>query len=198
MLRFHGGLSSIFISIIILEGMIVFLGDSIFQWWDAEHFKNFSKYNPVNFGVAGYTTKDVLDFLVLTNLHGLKPEVIVILIGTNNSDHNYTTGQTFEEIKDIIDVLLELSPKSKILLMGILPRGDSSIDRKFVFNSTVNKLLKAEKFQKEVYYIDIGYIFLKGEERVSKKIMYDGLHLTSEGYGLLSECLSSFIKVLLE
>ena len=178
--------------------MIVFLGDSIFQWWDPEHFKIFSKYEPVNFGVAGYTTKNVLDFLVLTKMHGLQPEIIVILIGTNNSDHNYTTAQTLEEIKDIIEVALELSPRSKILLMGILPRGDSNADRKRVFNTTVNKLLKAEKFQKEVYYIDISYIFLKGQEHISKQIMYDGLHLTSEGYGLLSEAISSFITVLLE
>lgn len=178
--------------------MIVFLGDSIFQWWDKEQFNVFSKYNPINFGVAGYTTKNVLDFLVMTNMHGLQPEVIVILIGTNNSDHNYTTAQTFNEIKDILEVALELSPKSKILLLGILPRGDSNADRKRVFNTTVNKLLKAEQFQKEIYYIDIGYMFLKDEEHISKKIMYDRLHLTSEGYGLLTECISSFIPVLLE
>ena len=179
--------------------MIVFLGDSIFQWWDQEHFKLFSKYKPVNFGVAGYTTKDVLSFLELTNLHGLKPDAIVILIGTNNSDHNYTTSETFAEIKEITRVALELSPKSKILLMGILPRGESNVDRKRVFNSTVNKLLKVEKFQKEVYFIDIGYMFLKGDEHqsISKEIMYDGLHLTKKGYGLLSESISSFLTVLL-
>jgi len=134
----------------------------------------------------------------MTQMHGLQPDIIVILIGTNNSDHHYTTAGTLEEIKDIIDVALELSPRSKILLVGILPRGDSNADRKRVFNATVNKLLKAEKFQKEVYYIDIGYMFLKGDERISKQIMYDGLHLTSEGYVLLSEAISSFITILLE
>lgn len=178
--------------------MIVFLGDSIFQWWDKEHYKVFSKYEPVNFGVAGYTTMDVLDFLLLTKLHGLKPEIIIILIGTNNSDHNYTTAQTFIEIKNIIHTALKFSPQSKFLLIGILPRGDSKIDRKRVFNNTVNKLLKAEKFHNAVYYIDINYMFLKddGSEEISKKIMHDGLHLTSKGYGLLSEAISSFITIL--
>jgi lysophospholipase L1-like esterase len=178
--------------------MIVFLGDSIIQWWDQENFKVFSKYEPINLGVSGFTTRNLLDFLLVTHMHGLKPNVIVILIGTNNSDHNYTTAQTFEEIKDIMEIALELSPKSKILLVGILPRGESNADRQRVFNTTVNKLLKAEKFQKEVYYIDISYIFLQGEEHISKKIMYDRLHLTSEGYRLLSEAISSFIPILLE
>jgi len=180
--------------------MIVFLGDSIFQWWDQEHFKIFSKYEPINFGVAGYTTKNVLEFLQITKFHGLKPEVIIILIGTNNSDHNYTTEETFQEIKKILKLLIEFSPKSKILLVGILPRGESDTDRKRTFNNAVNKLLKAEKFQNAIYYIDIGYLFLKNENsgQISKKIMYDGLHLTSEGYKLLSEAISNFITILLQ
>jgi len=176
--------------------MIVFLGDSIFQWWDSEHFQRFSKYEPINFGVAGYTTRDILNFLELTQLHGLKPEVIILLIGTNNSDHNYTTSETFAEIKEITRVILEFSPLSKILLVGILPRGDSRADRARVFNNEVNKLLKAEIKEKEIYFIDIGYIFLKGDGQISKEIMYDGLHLTKKGYGLLSEAISSFLLIL--
>jgi lysophospholipase L1-like esterase len=176
--------------------MIVFLGDSIFQWWDSEHFQHFSKYEPINFGVAGYTTRDILSFLELTQLHGLKPEVIILLIGTNNSDHNYTTSETFAEINQITRVILELSPHSKILLVGILPRGNSSVDRARVFNNEVNKLLKAEVNEKEIYFIDIGYMFLKGDSQISKEIMYDGLHLTKKGYGLLSEAISSFLLVL--
>jgi N-acetylglucosamine-6-sulfatase len=178
--------------------MIVFLGDSITQWWDQENFKLFSKYEPINLGVSGFTTRNLLDFLLVTHMHRLKPNVIVILIGTNNSDHNYTTGETLAEIKEITKVLLELSPNSKILLVGILPRGDSHLDRKRVYNIEVNKLLKAEQFQKEIYFIDIGYMFLNDDGTISKKIMHDGLHLTTKGYVLLSDAISSFITILLE
>jgi lysophospholipase L1-like esterase len=38
---------------------------------------------------------------------------------------------------------------------------------------------------------------MKMSEEISKKIMYDGLHLTSDGYALLSEAISSFITILL-
>ena len=178
--------------------MIVFLGDSIFQWWDPEQYKMFSKFEPINFGVAGYTTGDIIHFLEATKLHGMKPDVIVILIGTNNSDHNFTTGETIEEIKEILDLVLELSPKSKIILLGILPRGASSIDRKRVFNDTVNKALKATKFSDPVFYDDIGYLFLNDDSTISKEIMYDGLHLTPKGYYLLTEAVSSFVTVILE
>jgi lysophospholipase L1-like esterase len=178
--------------------MLVFLGDSIFQWWDRLHFDNFfSVYEPLNFGVAGYTTKDVLKFLNLSTLYTLKPKIIVILIGTNNSDHNYTTGETVEDIKQIISLIKEISADSKIVLLGILPRGESLTDRKRVFNDMVNKSLKEQEFDKNVHYIDIGFIFLKGKETVSKDLMYDGLHLTSEGYKLLSDTLSSLLPVIL-
>ena len=178
--------------------MIVFLGDSIFQWWDKDQFKNLAKFNPINFGVSGYTTQNLLSFLLASKLHHMKPDVIIILIGTNNSDHNYTTAETVEEIKEIKDLLLELSPESKIILLGILPRGASSVDRKRVFNDTVNKLLKAEKFSDPIFYVDIGYLFLNNDSTISKEIMYDGLHLTPKGYSLLTESISSFVKVITE
>jgi N-acetylglucosamine-6-sulfatase len=178
--------------------MVVFLGDSIFQWWDQEQFKRLAKFNPINFGISGYTTQNVLSFLLSTKLHNMKPDVIVILIGTNNSDHNFTTGETIEEIKEILDLVLEISPNSKIILLGILPRGASSVDRKRVFNDTVNKALKATNFSDPVFYADIGYLFLNDDSTISKEIMYDGLHLTPKGYYLLTEAVSSFITVLLE
>ena len=177
--------------------MIVFLGDYIFQLWDPEQYKMFSKFEPINFGVAGYTTGDIIHFLEATKLHGMKPDVIVILIGTNNSDRNYTTQMTFDDIKKIIQLLWYLCPESEIILLGILPRGDSHLDRQRVFNETINKMLQAECFPKNVHYTDLGFLFLKGDLTISRKIMFDGLHLTSKGYSILSETLSKLISILL-
>jgi lysophospholipase L1-like esterase len=178
--------------------MIVFLGDSIFEWWDEKSFKlYFSEFQPVNFGTAGYTTKDVIQFLELTRLHSLKPEVIILLIGTNNSDHDYTTSQTLDEITRIVELLVELTPDSEVILLGILPRGFVPEDRKRILNEHVNKRLQVAKFPKEIHYADIGYLFMDNYGMISKDIMYDGLHLTQTGYILLSEALSRFISAIL-
>jgi len=175
--------------------MIVFLGDSIFEWWDTKLYEEyFSKFQPVNFGTAGYTSRDVIHFLEITGLHGLKPEVIVLLIGTNNSDYGYTSDETFREITRILEILSELSPESQIILLGILPRGHSS-DRKRILNEQINKKLKTCK-NNNTYYADIGYLFLNKFGDISNEIMYDGLHLTSAGYKLLSESLSGLISAI--
>jgi beta-glucosidase len=178
--------------------MIVFLGDCIFEQWDKEVYNHFfSDFAPLNFGMTGYTTRDLIIFLELTALHGLTPDVIILSIGTHNSDHNYTTTQTLDEIIRIIDLLFELTPDSEIILLGILPRGSKPEDRRRILNEHVNKKLKVVKFSKPVNYADISYLFLDKYGMIPDDIMHDGLHLTQKGYFLLSEALSGFITAVL-
>jgi beta-glucosidase len=176
---------------------IVFLGDSITQWWEPNLFKqHFGFYEPVNLAVSGYTTKNVIELLELSKLHNLNPEVIVLHIGTNNADNGITTGETLEDIHKIINLILKINKKTKILLISLLPRGLSSSDKYRVFNNEVNKLLEVAKFVDNVYYIDVSNIFIRGDGSISKKIMYDYLHLTDEGYQYFTESISSFLFLL--
>ena len=178
--------------------MIVFLGDSIFEKWNKELYGHFfSKFQPVNFGSSEYTTKDLLIFLELTGLHGIKPDVIILSIGTNNSENNYTTTQTLNEITKIIELLYELTPNSEIILLGILPRGKVPEDRKRILNDYVNKKLQKAKFSKVIHYADIGYLFMDSHGLIPEDVMFDGFHLTKKGYFLLSEALSGFISAVL-
>lgn len=173
--------------------MIVFLGDSITQAWDKKYYEHyFSRFKPKNFGVAGYTTSDIIRFLDSTKLHSLKPELIILLIGTNNTDHPYTPNKTVEEIVHILTILTKLSPASKIILLGILPRGHKP-DKKRMINDEVNKKLKAIHLH-NVYYVNIGYLFLNRDKTIPKELMYDGLHLTSQGYKIFSETLLRLIS----
>lgn len=177
--------------------MIVFLGDSITEAWDKTYYnKYFSQFKPTNFGVAGYTTRNIIDFLEKTKLHSLKPEIIVLLIGTNNTDYEYSSKKTFDEIIQILSMLSKLSPDSKIILLGILPRGHLPIDNKRIINEQVNRMLKTIRL-KNIYYADIGYLFLNKDKSIPKELMYDYLHLTQKGYLALSEILSKFIYFLI-
>ena len=177
--------------------MIVFLGDSITQWWDPTIFKqHFERYTPINLGVSGYTTKDVIELLELSNLHNIKPEIVILQIGTNNADHGITTGETFDDIQKILDLLFKIVSRAKILVVGLLPRGFSPSDKHRVYNNEVNKLLASATFRENVFYVDTKSTFLMEDETISNKIMYDFLHLTVEGYTYLSELLSGFLFLL--
>lgn len=174
--------------------MIVFLGDSITQWWDVEYFNHFfGMYNPVNLGMAGHTSKDTIQYLELSHFNNLKPSNVVLQIGTNDGDHNMTTGETAANINKICSLVFEHSPESKILLVGPLPRGQHASNRNNIYNREVNKILRASKRDTRITYIDIGCMFLENDKAISKSIMYDYLHLTKRGYLILSEAVSEFL-----
>ena len=168
--------------------MIAFLGDSITQWWDAEYFNHyFGMYKTINLGVSGQTSSQTIEYLKLTKFNNFKPSKVVLQIGTNDSDHNISTGQTVANIKKICKMLLEKSPDITILLVGPLPRGETPSDRHRIYNREVNKLLRYVMYDTRVLYIDIGTMFMRVDGIISRNIMYDYLHLTKQGYIILSE-----------
>jgi beta-glucosidase len=170
--------------------MILFLGDSIVEWWDPIVFHHyFSLFEPINLGTAGHTTKDTIELIERFSVDNTKPDTIFLMIGTNNSDKKFTTDETFQDIKVILRMLLELYPECRILLIGPLPRGESPSDAKRVFNNEVNKLLFKQRFDNRISYINLSNEFLGENGKISKKIMYDKLHLTGEGYNILSNAL---------
>jgi len=174
--------------------MIVFLGDSITQWWDTEYFNHyFGMYKPINLGMAGHTSKNTIEYLELSHFNNLRPSNVVLQIGTNDGDHAMSTGETAANIKKICELVFEHSPESKILLVGPLPRGQKASDRNNIYNREVNKILGASKRDSRITYIDIGCMFLEADKTISKDIMYDYLHLTKRGYYILSEAVSEFL-----
>jgi lysophospholipase L1-like esterase len=174
--------------------MIVFLGDSITQWWDPEYFNHyFGMYQPVNLGMSGHTSRHTLKYLELSHFNNLKPSKVVLHIGTNDGDHQICTGETAKNIEKICSLILEHSPKAEILLVGPLPRGEGLSDRHHIYNREVNKLLRDSKRDERIKYIDIGIMFTDDNGKISKDIMYDYLHLTKKGYHILSEVVSEFL-----
>jgi len=174
----------------------VFLGDSITEWWDAEYFNHyFGMYKPINLGMAGHTSRDTVEYMELSHFNGLKPSNVVLQIGTNDGDHEMTTGETVANIQQICNLVFEFSPKSKILLVGPLPRGERVSDRHNIYNREVNKLLQTSQFRRDtrIKYVDIGLMFTGEDGKISKDIMYDYLHLTKKGYDILSEIVSEFL-----
>ena len=103
---------------------LLFLGDSITQGWhDNAVWKRF--YGPrhaANFGIGGDRTEHVLWRLQHGEVDGIHPRVVVLMIGTNNSGDN-TSGEIVAGIKAIVDELRKRLPDSKILLLGVFPRG---------------------------------------------------------------------------
>ncbi len=175
------------------KGDLMFLGDSITAGWkpQAKLFnQEFGKYNPVNFGIGGDCTENILYRLQNGNLSKIRPKVVVLLIGTNNLNLNSNTPkETFEGVQAVIKEIHQRSPGSKILLLGILPREEKPGGRLRTAVVEANKLLATLDDGKMVYYLDIGANFLQPDGSISREVMPDFVHPTPKGYQIWADAI---------
>lgn len=193
------------------EAPLVFLGDSITEMWQADGGgitvweKYWAPLKAANFGVAGDRTEHVLWRLDHGNFDGLKPKLVVLMIGTNNSGHvgeepgyDCTPEQTADGIRAILQRLRAKCPKAKILLLGIFPRGEENTDVKRQRNEKVNAIIKGYADDKKVFYLDIGEKFLKPNGDLSVVNMPDMLHLSPTGYEIWADAIAPTVRRLLK
>lgn len=173
---------------------LVFLGDSITQGWEGAGKEawqqHFGSLKALNLGFGGDRTEHLLWRLTRNQMGPSRPQAAVILIGTNNTGH---LMQPPEEIAagvgEVLRALREKSPKTKVLLLGILPRGGSPSDPMRVNNEQVNNLISGMADGEMVVYQDLSEVFLEPDGSISKAVMPDLLHLSGEGYRRWAEAI---------
>jgi len=141
---------------------ILFIGDSITDWWRSNGKAQFDKYfggkKVANFGIAAEKTQQLLWRLQNGEGQGFQPKVVMLMIGTNNLGSN-TDPQIVEGVKADIAELLKDFPAAKILLLGIFPRGNPG-DVARVRVADINQSLAKLADLDSVFYMDIGDKFL--------------------------------------
>ena len=182
------------------EARIVFLGDSITQGWNGaqEIWKaTWGDAGAVNFGIGGDRTEHVLWRMDHGNIQGLKPKLVVLMIGTNNTGHRKEPAQdTADGIRAILDKLKTQVPGAKVLLLGIFPRGATATDEKRVQNTAINGLISKFDDGKTVHFLDISQKFLAEDGTLSKEIMPDLLHLSKKGYQIWADSIKDKVAEL--
>jgi lysophospholipase L1-like esterase len=179
---------------------LVFIGDSITQGWEGRGRKVWEKYygkrNAVNLGIGGDRTQHVIWRLQHGNLKGISPKLAVVMIGTNNSGSN-TPEEIAEGIKAIIKEVRTRTPKTKILLLGIFPRGKDATDKRRQVNEKTNQIIEKFADGKNIYYLDIGKNFLESDGTLTRKIMPDLLHPGAEGYAIWAKSIEKEVAKLM-
>lgn len=186
---------------------LAFIGDSITQGWEGGEAKKiwdekFGPFKPINLGISGDRTEHVLWRLAHGNLGALKPKVAVIMIGTNNTGHRQpgryecSAEQTAEGITEIVKTLREKWPTTKILLLGIFPRGEKADHPMRVQNAETNAIIAKLHDGEWVHYLDIGPKFLQEDGALPKELMPDLLHLSGPGYQIWADAITPKIKEL--
>jgi beta-glucosidase len=130
------------------------------------------------------------------NIKDISPKAAVVMIGTNNSGSN-TSEEIAEGVAAITKQLRTKLPKTKVLLLGIFPRGPNKDDKRRQVNEKANHIFKKLADGKQVHYLDIGPKFLEKDGTLTRKIMPDLLHLTEKGYTIWAESIEEKLSELM-
>jgi lysophospholipase L1-like esterase len=176
----------------------LFLGDSLTQLWDPATWQEyFARRGVLNAGVSGDRTEHLLWRLDNGNLDGPPPRVAIVLIGTNDLGHGRTPRIAAEGIRAVLLKLRARLPDTRILLLGLWPRGASVVDRLRLEVDEVNDMIQHCGDNKTVYYANIGGVVLDVRGELTRAISPDLLHFSAEGYRRLSPPLARLLDPLL-
>ena len=168
---------------------LLMIGDSITQGWEGKGKEVWARYyeprHPANLGIGGDQTQHVLWRLEHGEIDGLHPKVAVIMIGTNNLG-GHSNDEILAGVKKIVRTLREKLPETKILLLGIFPRQDrktaEAVAKTLARIASINAQIALLADGKTIRYLDIGYVFVEPSGVITKDMMPDLLHLSSDGY----------------
>ena len=187
---------------------VFFLGDSITEGWTKvpELWESaWGAYQPANFGIGGDQTQHVLWRIADGSLDKISPQVVVLMIGTNN-----TGGDSAEDIitanRLIVEQIRAKLPETKILLLAIFPRGPrlqrdgnpEPWEMRMEKIRTVNADLATLDDGKTIRFLDLGPKFMAADGTITKTIMPDQLHLSPAGYQIWVEAMSPLLAEMMQ
>lgn len=176
---------------------LLFIGDEFTEGWSGvpEIWRqNFARYDPANFGSGGDQTQNLIWRLVHGELDRVKPKVVVVQIGTNNT-RSHTGPQISEAHAKVVRLIRQKAPDTRILLLGIFPRdsapGDQESKESLAYRAGVtrkaNDLSARLEEGASVRFLDLGPLFLGANGQVRRDLMPDGIHLNKAGYQVWAE-----------
>ena len=176
---------------------IVFIGDSITEFWKQKDSIFFNQNNYINRGISSQTSVHVLERFD-NDVISLKPKSVIILVGINDIAENFGPI-SLEEIMVNITLMIEKSLKNNIevLLCSILPANS------FYWNPKIhpiekiiqlNQMIESYCILKQLDFVDYYTEMVDENLSLDKKYTDDGVHPNLEGYLKMKAILETHIK----
>ncbi len=178
---------------------VIFFGDSITQGWDLD--KSFPDAGYVNRGISSQTTAQML-LRFRQDVVALKPQVVVILAGTNDIAEN-TGPTTPEEIEDNLTSMADLAKINgiRVVLCSILPAGQypwRTAIRPIEKIAALNSWLAAYAIAHKLIYIDYFSVMQDGNHWMRSELSPDGVHPNAAGYAVMKTVAEPAISMALK
>jgi lysophospholipase L1-like esterase len=93
----------------------------------------------------------------------------------------------------IVDKVREKCPAAKIILMGVLPRGQKPSDPKRAKIAEINQRIAKQAEKPNVAFLDITTKLTNADGTISKEVLGDYLHPAAKGYAIWAEALKPLL-----
>ena len=177
---------------------IVFIGDSITEFWQRYDSTFFTQNKYINRGISSQTTSQIQERFQ-NDVIDLEPKYVIILAGINDIAEN-NGPISIEEIMNNIVSMVEKALKNNIevVLCSILPASD------FYWNPKIkpiekikqlNVLIEAYCLIEKIKFVDYYTPMVDENFGLDKKFTDDGVHPNLNGYLKMKTILESYLKL---
>ncbi|MBW2962504.1 GDSL-type esterase/lipase family protein [Mesonia aestuariivivens] len=178
---------------------VVFMGNSITQFWKDKHPEFFKDNLYVDRGISGQTSSQML-LRFRRDVIDLKPKAVVILAGINDIAQN-TGPITVENIFGNIVSMVELAQANdiQVILCSVLPAS------KFPWESTINPIEKIIQLNNLIStyaethnlpYVNYYEAMVMKDKAINPVYANDGVHPNREGYLVMEPLVNAEIEKL--
>lgn len=178
-----------------LKETTVFFGDSITELCPVEDlYASYTRKTGVpiiNRGISAETTDSMLKRIEKTVLV-MKPKNLVMLMGINDIAAKVDNQQIVNNIKQMITLTKQQSPKTHIILQAVYPINKT--DRESLFdkfqlrdrdNQTIdelNEMLESLAKEEKITFLNVNSYLMDKNKELKKEYTFDGLHPNMQGY----------------
>lgn len=182
------------------SGRVVFMGNSITQGWKHYMPEMFDNQTYINRGIGGQTTPQML-LRFRQDVIAHKPEIVVILAGTNDIAGN-TPLKDLETVAGYIFSMAELAHANgiKVIVSSVIPAADypwRSGKNPDVEIPKLNQMIKDYCMENNFKYLDYFSSMTDGKNGLIESYGYDGVHPNKKGYEIMTVMVEEAIQDLL-
>ena len=181
---------------------VVFMGNSITEYWALYHPEFFREHNYCGRGIGGQTSAQML-LRFTSDVINLHPKAVVIMAGTNDVAHNTYWVEPDKVVDNIVAMCALARANGIVPIISSIPPCAG-----FVWNPDIkdaaqtivdiNKSLKAYAEANGIVYVDYHAALADEHNAFPKKYSDDGCHPNPDTYFIMEELVLKAIEVVMK
>ncbi len=177
---------------------VVFMGNSITEYWAAYHPDFFVQHNYCGRGIGGQTSAQML-MRFTSDVLDLHPKAVVIMAGTNDVAHNDYWVAPDKVVDNVIAMCLLAKANNIVPIISSIPPCASFVWNPSIQNAgqtivDINKQLKNYADNNGITYIDYHSALTDEHNGFQKNLSEDGCHPNPDTYFIMEEIVLKGIR----